>query len=268
MKLYIEKIIIEKNGRNRQTFNFNKKLSVLHTDSELLDSIKAILGQKDVSRSSYSIDFLAQVSIDKRYNIRGTKKIGRDYFDISVYYDGSMVDCTEEYFNLIGQNEEMNSLMFFSNYDGDIYTYKFNQYKYAREYYTDDNFARITNNYGLTRSFRGFISQYIRNFKPIMFNGNHYLKLNEQGVFYADGNMPLSDLEENEFNYLCFLSIADFWDRAEKIRNLNFIKKPMIVSSFIETDDFLYTLKRTNKLNRQTILFLNKETLLTKYDVS
>ena len=64
------------------------------------------------------------------------------------------------------------------------------------------------------------------------------------------------------YHYLSFISIADFWSRAEKIRNLNRVNKPLIVSNFLERLDCSIDLSKilclTNKIDRQVIMFSEK----------
>ena len=69
----------------------------------------------------------------------------------------------------------------------------------------------------------------------------------------------LSESETVLYHYLSFISIADFWSRAEKIRNLNRVNKPLIVSNFLErldgSIDLSEIVRRTNKIDRQVIMF-------------
>ena len=82
---------------------------------------------------------------------------------------------------------------------------------------------------------------------------------------YLESNeaVPLSATENMLYHYLSFINIADFWARAEKIRNLNRIVKPLLVSNFIELlDDSigLDTIKeRSKRAGRQVVLFVDKE---------
>ena len=68
----------------------------------------------------------------------------------------------------------------------------------------------------------------------------------------------LSESEETLFRYLCFLKTAEFWHGFEELRNLNGIKKPLIVEGFLErldeSIDVSDLLQRTLRLKRQLIL--------------
>ena len=112
------------------------------------------------------------------------------------------------------------------------------------KYYPNGDFSALTNGYGTTRSFRGFIIDYIKNFKPVKLREGKelFLKLSSEGEFnvgYLDSNEKvfLSQSETVLYHYLSFINIADFWSGAEKIRNLNRINKPLIVSHFLELLD-------------------------------
>ena len=64
------------------------------------------------------------------------------------------------------------------------------------------------------------------------------------------------------FKFLCFLRTAEFWRGFEEIRNLHSIKKPLLISGFLEkldeSIDVRELLLRTEKLKRQTILITNE----------
>jgi hypothetical protein len=94
-----------------------------------------------------------------------------------------------------------------------------------------------------------------------------FLKLSSDGEFNvgylnSDEKVLLSESENVLYHYLSFISIAGFWSRAEKIRNLNRVNKPLIVSNFLErldgSIDLSEIVRRTNKIDRQVIMFSEK----------
>ena len=138
------------------------------------------------------------------------------------------------------------------------------------KYYPNGDFSSLTNGYGTTRSFRGFIASYIKHFKPIKLRDgkNFFLKLSNNGEFNvgyldSDEKVFLSASENVLYHYMSFISIADFWSRAEKIRNLNRVNKPLVVSNFLELLDESIDLSeiicRTNKVGRQVIMFSQRK---------
>ena len=267
MKLYIKQIIIEKNGKITESLEFNKGLSVVKGSAEIYDIIKLLLGIKEAARSFYNIRFLAVVEHDKTYYIRGNKNKGDLLFDVSIFSDKT--ECTEEYFDTLKDANEINAVLFFHRFKRQDFPHKLFRYRDLLKYYPNGDFSAITNGYGTTRSFRGFITDYIKHFKPIKLREDKdlFLKLSNDGEFnvgFINNNdkVFLSESENMLYHYLSFISIADFWSRAEKIRNLNHVNKPLIVSNFLERLDGSIDLSEivclTNKIDRQVIMFSEK----------
>lgn len=276
--MYIKKIIIEKNGKLSQNLIFNKKLSVVKGSAELYDVIKLLLGKCEAANTLHNIKFYAEVKLHDVYCIRGRKEKGELLFNVSVCRGESDTDCTNEYFETVRQSTEMESALFFHRFKRQDYPHKLVRYRDVLKYYPDGDFDALTNGYGSTRSFRGFMTQYITHFKPLKLREDRemYLKLSKDGEFgvgYLNSNEKvfLSETENTLYHYLSFISIADFWDRAEKIRNMNRVKKPLVVTALLEriADDFDISqiLRKTNSLDRQTILFTEKENRQTEYDI-
>lgn len=122
-----------------------------------------------------------------------------------------------------------------------------------------------TNYVVTTRTFRSYLKQYIKEFKPEPINntGNYRVAINSQGEFvvvYPDESeeTPLSDTEKTLFWYICFLNIAEFWSDIEYIRNMHHEKKPLLIKNFLEfldqTTDLDRLIARTVKLERQVII--------------
>lgn len=267
MKLYIKQIMIEKNGKITESLEFNKGLSVVKGSAEIYDIIKLLLGIKEAARSFYNIRFLAVVEYDKTYYIRGSKNKGDLLFDVSIFSDET--ECTEEYFDTLKDANEINAALFFHRFKRQDFPHKLFRYRDLLKYYPNGDFSAITNGYGTTRSFRGFITDYIKHFKPLNLREEKdlFLKLSNDGEFNvgylnSDEKVLLSESENVLYHYLSFISIADFWSRAEKIRNLNHVNKPLIVSNFLErldgSIDLSEIVRRTNKIDRQVIMFSEK----------
>ena len=267
MKLYIKQIMIEKNRKITESLEFNKGLSVVKGSAEIYDIIKLLLGIKEDVRSFYNIRFFAVVELDKTYYIRGSKNKGDLLFNVSIFSDET--ECTEEYFDAIKDANEINAVLFFHRFKRQDFPHKLFRYRDLLKYYPNGDFSAITNGYGTTRSFRGFITDYIKHFKPIRLRANKdlFLKLSTDGEFnvgFINNNdkVFLSESENMLYHYLSFISIADFWSRAEKIRNLNRVNKPLIVSNFLErldnSIDLSEIVRRTNKIDRQVIMFSEK----------
>lgn len=262
--MFIKKIVIEKNGTITESIEFNKGLSVIKGSAELYDVIKLLFGKQEGAHSFYDVRFLAVVEIDKTYYIRGSKNRGELLFNVSVCSDDS--ECTEEYFDIVRDAEEIDSGIFFHRFKRQDYPHKLFKYRDLLKYYPNGDFSALTNGYGTTRSFRGFITDYIKHFKPIKLREGKelFLKLSSDGEFNVgylsnEEKVFLSESENVLYHYLSFISVADFWSKAEKIRNLNRVNKPLIVSNFLErlddSIDLSEIVRRTNEIDRQVIMF-------------
>lgn len=269
MKLIVYKIIIEKNGKIIGNYDFNRTITMVQASAELYDAIRAILGIYEPICSFHNIKFLAVVRLDKVYYIRGTKNKGDSEFEISVHKENDEADFTKEYFDAIEQNKEHDSTLLFHLFKRQNYPHKLFKYRDLLKYYPGGTFDELTNGYGSTRSFRGFVANYIKHFKPIRLleDKNLFLQISKDGDFwvgYLDGQekVKLNENEELLYHYLSFLSIADFWDRAEKIRNLNRVNKPLVVSNFAKClekgEHFFERVTRKIKIRRQIILFADE----------
>lgn len=267
MNLYVKQIVIEKNGKITESLKFDKGLSVIKGSAETYDIIKLLLGIKEAARSFHNIRFLCVVELDKTYYIRGNKNKGDLLFSVSVFSDET--ECTEEYFEMVKDATEIDSALFFHRFKRQDFPHKLFKYRDLLKYYPNGDFSSLTNGYGTTRSFRGFITDYIKHFKPIRLRSDKdiFLKLSADGEFNvgfinSNDKVFLSESESVLYHYLSFISIADFWSRAEKIRNLNRVNKPLIVSRFLEllddSIDLSEVVTKTRKIDRQVIIFSEK----------
>ena len=267
MNLYVKQIVIEKNGKIAESLKFDKGLSVVKGSTEIYDIIKLLLGIKEAARSFHNIRFLCVVELDKTYYIRGNKNKGDLLFSVSVFSDE--IECTEEYFVMVKDATEIDSALFFHRFKRQDFPHKLFKYRDLLKYYPNGDFSSLTNGYGTTRSFRGFITDYIKHFKPIRLRTDKdlFLKLSTDGEFNvgfinSNDKVFLSESESVLYHYLSFISIADFWSRAEKIRNLNRVNKPLIVSRFLEllddSIDLSEVVTKTRKIDRQVIIFSEK----------
>ena len=116
-----------------------------------------------------------------------------------------------------------------------------------------------------TKTFRSQLVQYIKTFQPEPINciKDYQTAINPQGrfeVFYhgASGKVSLSTTEEKLFLYICFLNLAEFWEDIEKLRDIHYEKKPLVIQNFLEfldeSTDTSGLIARTLKLQRQVII--------------
>ncbi len=134
-------------------------------------------------------------------------------------------------------NEEEDLLSWFRYDPGALYSQRLRQYRQADRYYPEDAFSKITGGTGCTRTFRMLLNEYIKDFEPLPIPGrkNCYITLKSDGAFAAESAedsfapVTLTGNERINFEFQCFLAVNDFWRRVEAVRNLNYIKRPLIV---------------------------------------
>ena len=227
---------------------FNKGLNVVKThDSETLAySLGYITNNFPLCKSFPTL-------LKRNSNIRSSLTIDKEYiFD--------MKGNNEKISSLFSQSREEDNLCFYINGKFKNFPARLSEYKDFEYFYTKNRFSRETNGACLSRTFRGKISEYIRNFKPQRLNPNKdfYMQINKNGEFYVEGNPNLSASEVNLFDFLCFLNIIEFWENFEEIKDFNHIKKPIIITELFEMIDESiprdFILKRLKRLNRQIFL--------------
>ena len=260
--MYITKLHIESFGNIiSETFYLEKHTSILKTNfcDEIVAALKLILG------CSSKVYYLKKSSIIKAEFIADSN-ITVEYFGGELKaYNQQGEDITEDYLNIMSHNSEEDSLNVFQHFRKQKYPHRLLKYKDIDRYYGKHDFRNITDGYGITRSFRAFLNEYIRDFQPIKINNakDYYIHLLPSGEFivkYKDDTVThnLSESESVMYHYICFLCLADFWSRAENIRNINRTNKPIVVSDFIERIDNSISLSevmdRTVKLGRQVII--------------
>lgn len=273
--MYITKLTIKDYGNiTFKTLLFREQTTIVATSfcDEIVSALKVALGYS--SKPSY----LKHTSII-------TAECVADYLIKVEYFGGTLKalnekneDVTEYYLNIISHNTEEDSLNVFNNSKEQKYPHRLVKYKDIYKYYGMHGFKSLTDGYGTTRSFRAILNDYIKSFKPIRINKDkkyfiHLLPSGEFTVKYENESVKsqLSESESVLYHYICFLCLADFWSRAEAVRNINRIDKPIIVSDFLERIDECINLsdimEMTLQLKRQVIIITtNKTQEASKYE--
>ena len=132
--------------------------------------------------------------------------------------------------------------------------------------YAPRELARRTEGVSSLRAFRAYLREFIRGFEaePLCAGKPYEFFLTPSGEYAVrrrDRIEPvlLSASEQTLFRYLCFLRTVEFWHGFESMRNLHSIKKPLLITHFLEcldeSIDILALLSRTAALGRQVLLF-------------
>jgi hypothetical protein len=183
--------------------------------------------------------------------------------------DESLKDVTSEYLYLTTHAYEQDLTDVFSGNEEEIFL-RFLKYANEDLYYAKDELSRDTGGLSNIKAFRRYLREFIESFEPELLrdgkgyeivlrkNGRYDVKCRAHGF---SSNM-LSESERVMFKFLCFLRTAEFWHGFEEIRNLHSVKKPLLISGFLEkldeSIDVGELLLRTEKLKRQTILITNE----------
>lgn len=198
--MYITKLHIEGFGNiTSETFSLNEQTSVIKTDfcDEIVAALKLILGYNN------NVHYFRKSTIIKAECVTDSL--------ISVEYSGGELNAynkeeeyiTEDYLNIMSHNSEEDSLNVFQHFKNQKYPHRLLKYKDIDRYYGEHDFRKITDGYGVTRSFRAFLNEYIKTFTPIKINQDkeyfiHLLPSGEFVVKYKDE--PITLYEEIEVN--------------------------------------------------------------------
>lgn len=150
------------------------------------------------------------------------------------------------------------------------------RYRYRAE---GDNLSVKTRRLADTHTFRQYLLQYIKAFRPepIHSQKQYQIATTPCGKFTArfpgvPGKVYLSETEQRLFHYLCFLHVAEFWAGFEKLRDLHHEKKPLVIQNFLElldeSADIRTLLTRTRKLQRQIIVLTPQQINMRKDDTN
>ncbi len=267
MNRYIRKLIVEENGQITVSRSFDNGLTVIAGEkcSLIQNIVKAMLGYASTREvCPRSIRFFAEIETEETYYIRGgnQEEVNSFYFRI---YKVNGEECTQEYLSQSHQSLEERSVNSFADFKRQKYPHRLFWYKNSEKYYPNRDFSKRTDGFGSTRSFRKLIKQYIENFRPIKLGSKGYwLYLLPNGKFEvrdSDGTErpALSEAETVLYHYLCFICLAEFWQGAEKIRNLHHVDRPLLISEFVErldqSIDISSVLGKTSQIKRQILLF-------------
>ena len=183
--------------------------------------------------------------------------------------DSSEKDATHEYLYSTTHTYEQDLTDVFSGSEEEVLL-RFLKYANEDLYYSKDELSRNTGGLSNIKAFRRYLREFIESFEPeLLRDGKGYEIVLRKDGRYAVGcrthglrsNM-LSESERMMFKFLCFLRTAEFWHGFEEIRNLHSVKKPLLISGFLEkldeSIDVRELFNRTEKLKRQTILITNK----------
>lgn len=137
---------------------------------------------------------------------------------------------------LPNMSAEERSLMCFDDFEKENYPLRLAYYK-DNKYFYKGKFSALTNGIGETRFFRAYLNEFIKNYKPELFNieNDLWLSLKDNGEFVVikgGQGKVISDLSKEDlfrYNLLCYINLIRFWDEFNQIRNINTEKMPVVI---------------------------------------
>ena len=273
--MFLKNISIQNLGSiQRFSHEFNEGLNIVRDFRQDVISfaIRLICGHKIPPPPNVSVGAETKIEAniqvaEKEYHVVALPDEQNRSFKLSC--DRFGIDATSEYLYLTRHSYEQDFADIFSG-DEDEASYRFLRYANEDLYYSKGELSKITGGLSSIKAFRRYLHDFLENFKPeLLRDGKGYeIFLSESGryaVRYKDSGTVTTMLSASEkmlFQYLCFLRTAEFWRGFEELRNLHSIKKPLIISGFLEkldeSIDVRELLCRAKKLKRQTILITNK----------
>lgn len=255
---------------------FKEGLNVIgdYRRDELSFAFKFVSGHKIPPPPNISVGVDTRIEAhvllcEKEYRVVAVFDKREERFKLSCF-DSSGADVTSEYLYLTRHSYEQDLADVFSG-DEDEASYRFLRYANEDLYYSKGELSKVTGGLSDIKAFRRYLHDFLDNFEPeLLRDGKGYEIVLEKCGRYAvrcrardfPSNM-LSESERMMFKFLCFLRTSEFWHGFENIRNLHSVKKPLIISGFLEkldeSIDVRELLNRAKKLKRQTILITNKD---------
>jgi len=169
-----------------------------------------------------------------------------------------------DFYYSIQKSPEEESLVWFSYDKKAPYSERLLIYKDPEKFGFSDDFFKMTNGIGDTRTFRICLHKYIKNYRPENFSKTEKstVCLQNNGVFCTEnGGKPQKSLSQSEktlFEFVCFLKINELWECVEEIRDINREKQPILITKLVdEIDEFVdlnFYLEKAKKQDRQILI--------------
>ena len=206
--------------------------------------------------------FKSGVNIIDNADILGAvyKVINGDFSE-SPDITAEIIPHANQQINTRGSPDEAKSFNIFDFSDSAVYSEYFNLYKHLDDLHKKEKLLK-TDGIIATRFFRYQLNKYIKSFKPFTYTGKNRYKviLQSDGKFSAVNakNQPLEMNNKNEkafFELICFIKLREFWSDTEKTVNMNYEKRPLIISGIPKS--YCNRLKKSKLLNKEEQVFIS-----------
>jgi len=198
--------------------------------------------------------------IDNADILRAVFKVINGDFSESPEITAEIVPHANQQINTRGSPNEAKSFNIFDFSDSAVYSEYFNLYKHLDDPHKKEKLLK-TDGIIATRFFRHRLNKYIKSFTPFFYPGEkgHKVVLRSDGIFSAVNaeNQPLEMNNKNErtfFELMCFLKLREFWSDTEKAVNMNYEKRPLIISGLPK--NYCRKLKESKLFGKEEQVFI------------
>lgn len=173
----------------------------------------------------------------------------------------------DKFYDLISNCPEEEQLSYFEYDTGQELPEKFGKYMDYDYFYSREEFQKQTDGMGVTNTFSKCLREHIKDYEKEKIPGKEKkeIVINKDGNFVVqnkDGKeikeKNLQDKEKNMLKLVSFISLNEFWEKMEKIRNIHYVEPPVVIinpeqNSAKTNKDFIT--KKVDQLNRQVFMF-------------
>ncbi|HAL19612.1 MAG TPA: hypothetical protein DCP17_02525 [Ruminococcaceae bacterium] len=198
--------------------------------------------------------------IDNADVLKAVYKVINGDFSESPDITAEITPHANQQINTRGSPNETKSFNIFVFSDTAVYSDYFNLYKHLDDLHKKEKLLK-TDGIIATRFFRHRLNKYIKSFKPFAYPGKNGYKiiLQSDGKFSAVNaeNQPLimnNKKEKAFFELMCFLKLREFWNDTEKAVNMNYEKRPFIISGLPK--NYCRKLKESKLFDKEEQVFI------------
>ena len=198
--------------------------------------------------------------IDNADILRAVYKVIDGDFSESPDITAEIIPHANQQINTRGSPDDANDLNVFDFSAPAVYSDYFNLYKHLEDLHKKEKLLK-TDGIIATRFFRHRLNKYIKSFTPFFYSGekDYRVVLRSDGIFSAVNaeNQPLEMNNKNEktfFELMCFLKLREFWNDTEKAVNMNYEKRPFIISGLPK--NYCRKLKESKLFDKEEQVFI------------
>lgn len=198
--------------------------------------------------------------IDNADVLRAVYKVINGDFTESPDITAEITPLTNQQINTRGSHDETKIFIIFVFSDTAVYSDYFNFYKHLDDLHKKEKLLK-TDGIIATRFFRHRLNKYIKSFTPFFYSWEkgYRVILGSDGIFsVVDAeNQPLKMNNKNErtfFELMCFLKLREFWNDTEKAVNMNYEKRPFIISGLPK--NYCRKLKESKLFDKEEQVFI------------